>query len=94
MEKTDLRFKVRKRDGLWTWSVISGGRVIWTSRPYSSAEESFRALEWTVDVMDVDTMRVALSKMYNSAPKWVEKVNKMSESQVVAVYFRLNSKEK
>ena len=49
---------------------------------------------WTVDVMDVDTMRVALSKMYNSAPKWVEKVNKMSESQVVAVYFRLNSKEK
>lgn len=39
--------------------------------------------------MSVDAMRAVLKKQYNGAYKWVNRVNKMSEAQVVAVYKRM-----
>ena len=39
--------------------------------------------------MSVDAMRAVLKKQYNGAYKWVNRVNKMSESQVIAVYKRM-----
>ena len=39
--------------------------------------------------MSVDAMRAVLKKQYNGAYKWVNKVNNMSESQVIAVYKRM-----
>lgn len=41
--------------------------------------------------MNVDNMRAVLRKQYNGAYKWVNRVNKMSEAQVVAVYMRMQS---
>lgn len=37
--------------------------------------------------------RVALSKVYDG-PKWAEKVRKMSDQQVVAIYLRLKQQNK
>ena len=37
--------------------------------------------------------REALKKVYNSRA-WAEKVNKMSDDQVVAIYLRLKSQNK
>ena len=39
--------------------------------------------------MSVDTMRAILKKQYGGAYKWVNRVNKMSTNQVVAVYYRM-----
>lgn len=39
--------------------------------------------------MSVETMRAVLKKQYGGAYKWVNRVNKMSEAQVVAVYYRM-----
>lgn len=39
--------------------------------------------------MSVDAMRAVLKKQYNGAYKWVNRVNNMSDGQVVAVYYRM-----
>lgn len=39
--------------------------------------------------MSVNNMRAALKSLYNGAHKWVNKVNSMSDKQVVAVYYRM-----
>lgn len=39
--------------------------------------------------MSVDAMRAVLKKQYNGAYKWVNRVSKMSEAQVIAVYKRM-----
>ena len=39
--------------------------------------------------MSVEAMRAILKKQYNGAYKWVNRVNNMSESQVIAVYKRM-----
>lgn len=39
--------------------------------------------------MSVEAMRAVLKKQYNGAYKWVNRVNKMSEAQVIAVYKRM-----
>ena len=39
--------------------------------------------------MEVSVMRAILKKQYNGAWKWVNKVNNMHDSQVIAVYYRL-----
>lgn len=39
--------------------------------------------------MEVSYMRDVLKKQYNGAYKWVNRVNKMSNNQVMAVYFRM-----
>lgn len=43
--------------------------------------------------MSVDQMRGWLKRQYNGAFKWVNRVNKMSDSQVIAVYFRMSSQK-
>lgn len=39
--------------------------------------------------MSVEQMRAILKRQYNGAYKWVNRVNKMSDTQVVAVYHRM-----
>lgn len=39
--------------------------------------------------MSVEQMRAVLKRQYNGAYKWVNRVNKMSDAQVVAVYHRM-----
>lgn len=39
--------------------------------------------------MSVECMRAILKKQYGGAYKWVNRVNAMSDSQVVAVYYRM-----
>ena len=39
--------------------------------------------------MSVEAMRAVLKKQYNGAYKWVNRVNKMSEAQVIPVYKRM-----
>lgn len=39
--------------------------------------------------MSVDQMRAILKRQYNGAYKWVNRVNKMSDAQVAAVYHRM-----
>lgn len=39
--------------------------------------------------MSVEQMRAVLKRQYNGAMKWVNRVNKMSDAQVVAVYHRM-----
>ena len=39
--------------------------------------------------MSVEAMRAVLKKQYNGAYKWINRVNKMSEAQVIAVYKRM-----
>jgi hypothetical protein len=39
--------------------------------------------------MSVEQMRAILKRQYNGAYKWVNRVNKMSDAQVVAVYHRM-----
>ena len=39
--------------------------------------------------MSVEAMRAALKTQYNGTYKWVNRVNKMSEAQVIAVYKRM-----
>ena len=39
--------------------------------------------------MSVDQMRAVLKRQYNGAYKWVNRVNRMSEAQVIAVYKRM-----
>lgn len=39
--------------------------------------------------MNVELMRAVLKKQYNGAYKWVNRVNKMSDAQVIAVYYRM-----
>lgn len=41
--------------------------------------------------MEVAQMRAVLKKQYNGAYKWVNRVNKMSDNQVMAIYFRILS---
>ena len=44
--------------------------------------------------MSVDQMRGWLKQQYNGAWKWVNRVNAMSDNQVVAVYYRLSRSQK
>lgn len=39
--------------------------------------------------MSVEAMRAVLKEQYNGAYKWVNRVNSMSDDQVVAVYYRM-----
>lgn len=39
--------------------------------------------------MSVEQMRAILKRQYNGAFKWVNRVNKMSDAQVIAVYHRM-----
>lgn len=39
--------------------------------------------------MSVEQMRGWLKKQYGGAWKWVAKVNKMQDGQVIAVYYRM-----
>ena len=39
--------------------------------------------------MSVEAMRAVLKKQYNGSYKWVNRVNNMSETQVIAVYKRM-----
>lgn len=39
--------------------------------------------------MSVEQMRAVLKKQYNGAYTWVNRVNNMSEAQVIAVYKRM-----
>ena len=39
--------------------------------------------------MSVEQMRAVLKKQYNGSYKWVNRVNKMGDGQVVAVYYRM-----
>ena len=39
--------------------------------------------------MSIEVMRAVLKKQYNGAYKWVNRVNNMSDGQVVAVYYRM-----
>lgn len=39
--------------------------------------------------MSISQMRAVLRKQYNGSPKWVAKVDKMGDNQVVAVYMRM-----
>lgn len=41
--------------------------------------------------MTIHDMRAALKQQYKGAYKWVNKVNKMSDMQVIAVYKRMQS---
>lgn len=44
--------------------------------------------------MSVEQMRAVLRKQYKGAYRWVQKVNKMPDNQVIAVYMRmLNAKQ-
>lgn len=40
--------------------------------------------------MSVEQMRGWLKQQYKGALKWVNKVNKMSDNQVIAVYMRMS----
>ena len=39
--------------------------------------------------MSVEQMRDILCKQYYNAPKWVNKVSKMPDRQIVAIYMRM-----
>ena len=39
--------------------------------------------------ISIDQMRNHLKKLYRGAQKWVDKVNKMSDKQVYAIYMRM-----
>lgn len=39
--------------------------------------------------MSVEAMRAALKSQYNGSYKWVNRVNAMSDNQVIAVYKRM-----
>lgn len=39
--------------------------------------------------MSVEAMRAVLKRQYNGAYKWVNRVNHMSDAQVIAVYKRM-----
>lgn len=39
--------------------------------------------------MNVHYMRSVLKQQYGGAYKWVNRVNKMSDNQVMAIYFRM-----
>lgn len=42
--------------------------------------------------MSVDAMRAVLKTQYKGAYKWVNKVNKMPDAQVIAIYKRMQSR--
>lgn len=39
--------------------------------------------------MSIDQMRAILKCQYKGAYKWVNRVNKMSDAQVIAIYHRM-----
>ena len=39
--------------------------------------------------MSVDAMRAVLKNQYNGGYKWINRVNKMGDNQIVAVYYRM-----
>ena len=39
--------------------------------------------------MSVEAMRAVLKSQYGGAYKWINRVNKMSDAQVIAVYKRM-----
>lgn len=44
--------------------------------------------------MSLEQMKTYILEKYDYSPKWVEKVDKMSDTQVIAIYYRmLNSKK-
>lgn len=47
-------------------------------------------IDWRrLKTMSVEQMRAILKRQYKGAYKWVNRVNKMSDAQVVAVYHRM-----
>lgn len=40
--------------------------------------------------MDIPNMRAAIKKAYDNAPSWIDKVNRMADSQVCAIYYNLS----
>lgn len=44
--------------------------------------------------MPVYAMRQQLNTLYNGAQKWLDKVKRMSDDQVVAVYYRMKRDKK
>jgi hypothetical protein len=43
---------------------------------------------------DLDQKREAIKQVYPKSTRWAEKVNKMSEEQVTAIYLRFRSEGK
>ena len=41
--------------------------------------------------MSVEQMRSWLKKLYGGSSKWIDRVNKMHDNQVIAVYMRFHS---
>ena len=39
--------------------------------------------------MSVEAMRAVLKKQYGGSDKWINRVNKMGDNQIVAVYYRM-----
>lgn len=39
--------------------------------------------------MSIEAMRAALKKLYGGSYKWVNRVNKMHDNQIIAVYYRM-----
>jgi hypothetical protein len=39
--------------------------------------------------MSVELMKKAILEAYNSAPKWKDKVSRMSDKQIMATYFSM-----
>lgn len=39
--------------------------------------------------VSIEEMRAAVCKQYGNSPKWVAKVGRMSDSQIIAIYLRL-----
>ena len=39
--------------------------------------------------MEVSAMRSKLKECYRGAPKWVDRVSKMPDKQVIAIYYRM-----
>lgn len=46
-------------------------------------------LKGDTTVMSVEAMRAILKTQYGGAYKWVNRVNKMGDNQIVAVYYRM-----
>jgi len=43
---------------------------------------------------ELEAKRAAIKKVYNSSASWAEKVSKMSDAQVTAIYLRFKAQGK
>ena len=39
--------------------------------------------------MSVDQMRAIIKTQYKGAYKWINRVNKMADNQIIAIYYRM-----